>query len=205
MLDSADAVFSVFPLAGAASEKGRKAQIQKGPGPAQHKDRRAGRTREHDHEHGLHHECSNENLRHIGIVSLVAIVLHNIIEGIAVYSIATESFKTGLFVALGVGLHNIPMGMVISSTLEYESKSKKILALLLATLSTFIGGIIMLLLNPYINELLIGILIALTLGMIIYIELFELIPHMRHSNNKKVSLIGILIGIIIIVISTLFE
>ena len=29
---------------------------------------------EHDHEHGLHHDCSEENLIHIGIVSLIAIV-----------------------------------------------------------------------------------------------------------------------------------
>ena len=48
---------------------------------------------EHDHEHGLHHDCSEENLIHIGIVSLIAIVLHNIIEGMAVYSISIDSFN----------------------------------------------------------------------------------------------------------------
>ena len=49
---------------------------------------------EHDHEHTLHHDCSESNLTHIGIVSLIAIILHNIIEGMAVYSILNESFKT---------------------------------------------------------------------------------------------------------------
>lgn len=160
---------------------------------------------EHDHEHSLHHDCSHENLLHIGIVSLVAIILHNIIEGMAVYSLTVESFKTGMLVALGVGLHNIPMGMVISSTLDHESKKNRVVALFLATISTFIGGLIMFLINNLISDLIIGILISITLGMISYIVLFELIPHVLHSDDKKISLFGVVVGIIIILLSTMFE
>lgn len=160
---------------------------------------------DHDHEHGFHHDCSEENLLHIGIVSLVAIVLHNIIEGMAVYSLSVENIRTGLLVALGVGLHNIPMGMVISSTLESEPKRRKILYIALASLSTFFGGLIMLLVHSLINDFVIGLLICITLGMILYIILFELIPHILHSDNKKLAMIGILLGIVIIIITTLFE
>lgn len=160
---------------------------------------------EHDHEHGLHHDCSEENLIHIGIVSLVAIVLHNIIEGMAVYSISIDSFKTALFVALGVGLHNIPMGMIISSTMEHEPKIYRVVALLFASLSTFIGGLLMHFISPIISDFTIGILISITLGMILYIVIFELIPHVLHGKNKKLSLIGIIFGIGIILISSLFE
>lgn len=160
---------------------------------------------EHDHEHGLHHDCSEKNLIHIGVVSLVAIILHNIIEGMAVYSISIDSFKTGILVALGVGLHNIPMGMIITSTMEHEPRKYRIMALLLATFSTFIGGVIMFFISSMISELFIGILICITLGMILYIVLFELIPHILHGNNKKLSILGILFGIGIILISSLFE
>ncbi len=160
---------------------------------------------EHDHEHSLHHNCSEENLVHIGIISLVAIVLHNIIEGMAVYSLSVESLRTGLLVALGVGLHNIPMGMIIASTLEHEKKKRKIIAYSLASLSTFIGGIIMLLINPIITDFVIGILISITLGMILYIVLFELLPHVLHGEHKKQSIVGIIIGIIIIIVSSMFE
>ena len=160
---------------------------------------------EHDHEHGLSHECTEENLLHIGIVSTIAIVLHNIIEGMAVYSITTESVKVGLLMALGVGLHNIPMGMVIYSTLKKEDKKKRILMILLSTISTFIGGLLMALISSLISDFVIGILLCLTLGMIIYIVFFELLPHVLHSKNKILSIIGILIGILIIVISSMFE
>ena len=159
---------------------------------------------EHDHEHGLSHECTEENLLHIGIVSTIAIVLHNIIEGMAVYSI-TKSVKVGLLMALGVGLHNIPMGMVIYSTLKKEDKKKRILMILLSTISTFIGGLLMALISSLISDFVIGILLCLTLGMIIYIVFFELLPHVLHSKNKILSIIGILIGILIIIISSMFE
>jgi len=159
---------------------------------------------DHD-DHDAPHNCSEENLVHIGIVSLIAIVLHNVIEGMAVYSLSVESIKTGLLIALGVGLHNIPMGMVIASTMEHENKKHKIIAYILATLSTFIGGLLMFLIHSLISDFVIGILICITLGMILYIVLFELIPHVFHSKNKKISILGILLGIIIIVISSLFE
>ncbi len=160
---------------------------------------------EHDHEHSLHHDCSEGNLVHIGIISLVAIVLHNVIEGMAVYSLSVESLKTGLLVALGVGLHNIPMGMIIASTLEHEKKNIKIIAYSLAVLSTFIGGLIMMILSKVISDVVIGILISITLGMILYIVLFELLPHVLHGEKKGQSIIGVLIGIIIIIISSTFE
>lgn len=160
---------------------------------------------DHDHEHGHEHNCTDDNLLHIGIVSLVAIVLHNVIEGMAVYSLAIEDVRTGLLVALGVGLHNIPMGMVIGSTLEHESKSKQIVLISIAALSTFLGGVIMALVNSLISDFVIGVLICITVGMILYIVVFELIPHILHSKDKKLSIIGILIGIGVILLSTLFE
>lgn len=160
---------------------------------------------EHDHEHGLSHECSDENLIHIGIVSSIAIILHNIIEGMAIYSMTMESIKLGVLVALGVGIHNIPMGMVIYSTLEKEDKKKKILLLSLTILSTFFGGLLMLLISFVLNEFVIGMLICITLGMLIYIIIFELVPHLLHSKNKILSFIGIIIGLLIIFVSSIIE
>ena len=159
---------------------------------------------DHD-DHDAPHKCSEENLVHIGIVSLIAIALHNVIEGMAVYSLSVESVKTGLLIALGVGLHNIPMGMVIGTTMEHESKKHKILAYGLATLSTFIGGLLMLLIHNVVSDFVIGILICITLGMILYIVLFELIPHLLHAKDKKTTIIGVLIGVAIIILSSLFE
>ena len=159
---------------------------------------------DHD-DHDAPHKCSEGNLIHIGIVSLVAIVLHNIIEGMAVYSLTIESIKTGFLVALGVGLHNIPMGMVIATTMEHEPKKTKMIAYCFAVLSTFIGGLLMFFIHSIVSEFVIGLLICITLGMILYIILFELIPHILHAKEPKKFLIGFVIGMSVVFISMLFE
>lgn len=104
-----------------------------------------------------------------------------------------------------MGLHNIPMGMVIYSTLKKEKFKIKAALLAAVSLSTLLGGIIMSLLWSAINDFVIGILIGLTLGMIIYIILFELTPHIMHSKNRKLSVVGILIGVAVIAAGSFFE
>lgn len=160
---------------------------------------------DHDNVHGFEHDCTPENVIHIGIISSVAVILHNVIEGMAVYSMTAESLKTALFLSLGVGLHNIPMGMVIYSTLKKEKFKIKAALLAAVSLSTLLGGIIISLLWSAINDFVIGILIGLTLGMIIYIILFELTPHIMHSKNRKLSVVGILIGVAVIAAGSFFE
>lgn len=153
---------------------------------------------DHDNAHGFDHDCTPENVIHIGIISSIAVILHNIIEGMAVYSITSTSLTTAFMLSLGVGLHNIPMGMVIYSTLKHEKKNIKLFLLATVSLSTMAGGIIMNFMWSAINDFVIGILISLTLGMIIYLIIFELLPHIMHSKNKKLSILGILIGIVVI-------
>lgn len=148
-----------------------------------------------------------ENLLHIGIVSSIALILHNVIEGMAIYSTVITSFEMGLLLTIGVGLHNIPMGMVIASTLykSNNSKGKTFLMIFIIAISTFIGGLIMFLMSKVITDLVLAILLCITLGMLLYIVVFELLPEMKHSNDKKSSFLGIVLGIVIFLISTFLE
>ena len=149
----------------------------------------------------------NENFLHIGIVSSIALVLHNLIEGMAIYSTMKTSFDMGLLVTIGVGLHNIPMGMILSSTFYKANNNfkKTILFTSLIAISTFIGGLIMFILSSHITNLLLGILLCITLGMLIYIVLFELLGEIIHNKNNKQSIIGIVFGILIFLISSFLE
>ena len=160
-----------------------------------------------DHDLEDHSEKEvNENLHHIGMVASIALVLHNIIEGMAIYSTITTDLKMGLLMCIGVGLHNIPLGMVITSTF-YKSNNniKKTLGIVfLISISTFIGGIIMCLLESLITPLVLGILLSLTLGMILYIVCFELLPHVKEEIHDPLTLVGIVLGILILCISKLF-
>lgn len=155
-------------------------------------------------EHGDHHDPEGEKI-HIGLISAFAIILHNVIEGMAVYGLALESLRQGCLLAVGVGLHNIPMGMLIYSTLKKEDKVKKYVTLGMACISTFIGGFAMFLVAGYMNQVLLGALICITLGMIAFILCFELLPYMLRKKQPVLSVAGVAIGIAIVFISMMFE
>lgn len=147
------------------------------------------------HEHEAHHhhlhkteKCHDEHLYHIGIVSSIAIILHNLIEGMSLYLVASKDIVSGLLLCIGIGLHNIPMGLVISSTLisSNYSKNKTIKISTIVSISTFIGGLIMFILGG-VNELVEGVLLGLTTGMLIYISIFELLHQIYHMENKKLA------------------
>lgn len=145
------------------------------------------------------------NLVHIGVMSAIAIVLHNIVEGMTVYSVASLSLKSGISLAVGVGLHNIPMGMFIYSTIEHEGKSRKILILGLSVLSTFVGGVLMALVGPLLGDSFVPYLTSIALGMVIYILVFELLPNVISAKNLKLGIPGSLLGFLLVLLSMLFE
>lgn len=165
------------------------------------------------HEHDAHHnhkhnndKCHNEHLYHIGIVSTIAVIIHNIIEGMSLYLVSANNIVSGLLLSIGIGLHNIPMGLVISRTLSSSnySKGKIINISFIVAIATFIGGFFMSILGG-VSELTEGIILSITLGMLVYISIFELLHQIYHMQNKVVAKVGIGIGIILIIISTVIE
>lgn len=165
------------------------------------------------HEHEAHHnhahkseKCHNEHLYHIGIISSIAVIIHNIIEGMSLYLVSTTNVVSGLLFCIGIGLHNIPMGLVIASTLNNSKYTRKNILNIsfIVSLSTFIGGLLMFIVGG-VNELLEGILLGLTLGMLIYIAIFELFHQIIHMKDKKTAKIGIVMGILLLIISILLS
>lgn len=157
----------------------------------------------HDHVHDKEHK---HNLYHIGIISSIALVLHNLLEGITLYNTLGTSLKTGILMCIGIGLHNIPIGMVIASTFYKKTKNKKktLMISIAISLSTFVGGLIAFALKGLgINEFVEGVLLAVTLGMIIYITMFELLKQVKEIKNKKIRYGGMIVGVIVLFISIL--
>ena len=162
-------------------------------------------------DHGDESHSKNEtqnNLIHIGIITSVALIIHNIIEGMAVYTTAiTANTSLVIGMTLGVGFHNLPLGMVIASSIYQtnKSKSKTIISLIAVSISTFIGGLIVYLFHiDNIEGVVAGLLLSITLGMLLFIVIDELIPRILSIKDKKTAIIGILSGVIILLISCFF-
>lgn len=156
---------------------------------------------EHEEKHQHHHKddkCHDEHLGHIGILATVALFIHNIIEGMTLYATASSSMNTGYLLCLGIGLHNIPIGIVVANTVK--NKRKSIISAIILVLSSFLGGLMMLLIDP-VSEFIIGVLLALTTGMMLYLTIVELFPQIKHSKHKLSAILGVLLGFILLIIS----
>lgn len=157
---------------------------------------------EHEEEDESYTE---ENMVHIGMISSIAIIIHNIIEGMAVYSLANQSVQDGLLLMLGVGLHNIPMGMFIYSMLKSKKGMKKNIFMFFSVVSTFIGGLIMFSLSAYMTEAFDVLLYGIALGMIVYIVMLELLPYVKRNKQKLISCICSIAGFAIVLVSVFLE
>ncbi|MBQ8026001.1 MAG: ZIP family metal transporter [Oscillospiraceae bacterium] len=155
---------------------------------------------EHDHDGRL----SDAEAAHIGTISAVALVLHNIVEGMTVYSLSLTSLRQGAVVALGIGLHNIPMGMLIYSMLQRERRPVKYAVFAVVSLSTLIGGLLLALVTAGLSELVTGALMCVALGMLLYIMFFELLPHTVKSRPVWLSAAGVAAGFALVLVSSLF-
>ena len=135
----------------------------------------------------------------IGIINMIALMIHNIPEGILTFSTTTTNISLGLTLALSIMCHNIPEGISISVPIYYSTKSKKKVWFytMVSGFSEVLGAILTyLFLYKFINNQFIGIILSLTTGIMIYISLFELLPNSLEYKNKKTSYISFLIGFI---------
>lgn len=152
----------------------------------------------HHHEHKKNDEETKEHqghLEHITFITILALILHNIVESMALYSVSVSNLSSGMLMCLGIGLHNLPFGFQIASD---KLSSLKITAIILLVLSSLIGGLLVLLFGT-ISDATTGIIISLTLGMLLYILLFELLPEVLRNIKQKATICGIIIGIIILI------
>ena len=153
-------------------------------------------------DHKLTVKEEKENIMHIGLLATIALIIHNIVEGMAIYLTSCNDISLGLMMSIGVGLHNIPLGIIITATLNMSNNKKPVkyyACLGSLVISSFVGGLIPYLLNiNTVNETVIGSLLALTLGMLLYIIIFELFPKVIKTKDKKITLAGIITGFFIL-------
>ena len=154
-------------------------------------------------------KCINDRegeLYKVGIISMIAIILHNIPEGIATYLSTENNFKLGLSLTIAITFHNIPEGISIAVPLYYATKSrgKALLYALFSALSEPLGALLAyLFLNKIINNNIMGILLSLIAGIMIQISIYELLPTSFNFKNKKLTIIYLLIGILFMIFNHL--
>ena len=147
------------------------------------------------------------NLFKVGILSMIAIILHNIPEGIVTFIVSNKSIMLGISLCIAIALHNIPEGISIAVPIYYSTKSKfkAIMYTLVSALSELIGAIITyLFLGKFINDMILGFILSFTAGIMIQISFNKLLPT-GNDYNKKSSKTFFIIGFLFMIISLLLN
>ena len=149
----------------------------------------------------------DKSLFKVGIISMIAIILHNLPEGIATFVATSSDVKLGLSLAIAIARHNIPEGISISVPIYYSTGSRKraIFYTLVSALSEPLGALLaFIFLKNFVNDTVLGILFSLIAGIMLQISFCELLPTARRYNNKKYLLLFFVIGVIFMLFKFLF-
>ena len=142
----------------------------------------------------------DNNLKKIGILSMLLLMLHNIPEGIAVYVSSYTNVSIGLKLFIAIVLHNIPEGIAISVPLYYggESRGSVIKKTLIAGLSEPLGALFsLLILKEVIDEVFLSYILLFVAGLMISLSINDIYKEILSYNNNKYINYGIIIGILI--------
>ena len=132
----------------------------------------------------LEHAGNEAALKRLGLMSALAIAIHNFPEGIATFIGALNDPQMGTGITFAIAIHNIPEGIAVAIPIYYATKSKG-KALLYATvsgLSEVLGALLCLGVTALFGIELTGdspvfpLILAAVAGIMIYISLDELLP-----------------------------
>ena len=140
------------------------------------------------------------SLYNVGITSLIALILHNIPEGIITFISSDSNLSLGITLAFGIALHNIPEGLSIAIPIYHSTNNHKkvFILVLISALSELIGGILAaLFFKDIITPLYLGIIYGITAGIMLEISFGELLKEAGYYCDKRLTFLGVLFGFLI--------
>ncbi len=153
-------------------------------------------------DHELKKDNKKNHYLHLALIISLPIMIYNIIIGIKI-NLSNHPFMLGF----GLGICNIIFGITLASLYSKTlNKKNLIITILLLSLSSLVGNLFGLFLNNFfdITNSLIIILSTVNLGMIIYILLGELFLNLLKCKDTYITILGIILGTILLFISHLF-
>ena len=146
----------------------------------------------------------NRKLMRMGIMSALAIGIHNFPEGLATFTAALKDSSLGVAIAVAIALHNIPEGLAVSIPIYFATGNRKkaFWMSFFSGLSEPAGALIgYLLLLKFFNDVIFGILFAMVAGIMVFISLDELLPSAREYGEAHMAIYGLVSGMIVMAVS----
>ncbi len=148
-----------------------------------------------------HHMCNHA----FGLIPAIGIGLHSFVDGIIFSVTFNIAIFTGIVAAAGMILHEFPEGIVTFMFLAksgYKKKKAALFAFLSAALTTPIGTLISYPFISNLNKTVLGTLLSMAAGALVYVSATHLLPETEHG--KKWNMVSLFAGIMlaVLIIST---
>lgn len=151
-------------------------------------------------------ENRNRKLLRTGLLTAIAIGIHNFPEGLATFTAAVKEPALGVAIAIAIAIHNIPEGIAVAVPVYCATGNRKraLGMSLLSGLSEPVGAVIgYLILLPFYTNAVFGIVFAAVAGIMVFISLDELLPAAREYGEHHLSIYGLIAGMIVMSVSLL--
>ena len=147
-----------------------------------------------------------QRLMRMGVVTALAIAIHNFPEGFATFLSGLQDIKVAIPIAVAIALHNIPEGIAVSAPIYYAtgSRRKALWWSFASGLAEPLGAIIgYLILRPFLSDTLFGVALASIAGIMVFISLDELLPTAEEYGEHHLAIGGLVAGMAVMALSLL--
>lgn len=146
----------------------------------------------------------NSKLVKTSLLVALGVAIHNFPEGMATFFGTIKDINIGIPLVVAIAIHNIPEGIAISMPI-YAATGNVKKAFLWSFLSgvseptgALFGG---LLLSSFMNDMILGYVLCVVAGFMVYIALDELLPASHSFGLEHLSIFGVIGGMIVIALS----
>ncbi|MCB7068677.1 zinc transporter ZupT [Caldibacillus sp. 210928-DFI.2.22] len=151
-------------------------------------------------------DTKDPELMRIGIFTSIALAIHNFPDGVATFMSTLQEPSIGFAIAVAVFIHNIPEGIAVAIPIYYatDNKFRSFLWALFSGLVEPVGALLTyLVLMRFLNTTVLGVVLAVVAGMMVFISISELLPTAKKYDEGDISIYGFVFGMLIMAISLL--
>jgi len=139
-----------------------------------------------------------------GLFVALGVGIHNFPEGLATFAATLKNVELGGAIAVTIAIHNIPEGIAVSAPIYAATGSRKkaFWWSFLSGLAEPVGaGAAALVLLPFLSPSVLGALLALVAGFMVFIALDELLPASQAYGREHWAIVGVILGMAAMAIS----
>ena len=139
-----------------------------------------------------------------GLFVALGLGIHNFPEGMATFATSLSDPQLGIAITVAIAFHNIPEGLAVSAPVYAAtgSRGKAFWWSFLSGVAEPVGALLAAaVLMPFLNEAVLGGLLSVVAGIMVFISIDELLPVSRAYGEEHLSIVGIVAGMVVMALS----